>query len=443
MSDILIPQLSENVDSGTVVNIRIQAGDKVSKGDTLLELETEKAVLEVPSPETGVIQEVLVKSGDVVKVGQKVFTFSTSGATPAPELLQRTVAPEKATSATSPDRVSFLSISRKDSIGPPSDVAPPQPATTQEKAVLPSPKGAPDNAVDVAAAPSVRVFAREIGININDVTGTGPNGRILLDDVKAYAKEILTSLSEAPAARVVTEKPLPDFSKWGEITAEPMTGIRKKTAEHLSYAWTTIPHVTHIAEADITELEELRKSYSTDKAKLSILPFVIKVVVAALKNFPKFNASLDAARSMIIYKKYYNIGFAVDTDSGLLAPVIKNADKKTIFEIAYELSALAERARTRKLTIEEMQGSTFTVTNLGSIAGGTFTPIINAPEVAILGISRAQLKPGFEDGKVCAPRLMLPLCLSYDHRVIDGADGARFIKWVSDAIKQPFLLELK
>jgi pyruvate dehydrogenase E2 component (dihydrolipoamide acetyltransferase) len=430
MSDILIPQLSENVDSGTVVNIRIRAGDKVSKGDTLLELETEKAVLEVPSPETGVVLEVLVKSGNVVKVGQKVFTFSTSGATPAPELLQRTVAPEKATGATSPN-------------GPPSDVAPPQPAKTQEKAVLPSPKGAPDNAVDVAAAPSVRVFAREIGININDVTGTGPNGRILLDDVKAYAKKILTSRSEAPAARVVTEKPLPDFSKWGEITAEPMTGIRKKTAEHLSYAWTTIPHVTHIAEADITELEELRKSYSTDKAKLSILPFVIKVVVAALKNFPKFNASLDAARSMIIYKKYYNIGFAVDTDSGLLAPVIKNADKKSIFEIAYELSALAERARTRKLTIEEMQGSTFTVTNLGSIAGGTFTPIINAPEVAILGISRAQLKPGFEDGKVCAPRLMLPLCLSYDHRVIDGADGARFIKWVSDAIKQPFLLELK
>jgi pyruvate dehydrogenase E2 component (dihydrolipoamide acetyltransferase) len=430
MSDILIPQLSENVDSGTVVSIRVRVGDKVSKGDTLLELETEKAVLEVPSPETGVVQDVLVKSGDVVKVGQKVFTFSTSGATPAPEQLQRTVAPEKATSATRPN-------------GPPSDVAPPQPATTQEKAVLPSPKGASNKAVDVAAAPSVRVFAREIGINIADVPGTGPNGRILLDDVKSYAKKVLASRSEAPTLRIAVVEPLPDFSKWGEIIAEPMSGVRKKIAEHISYAWTTIPHVTHIAEADITELEELRKSYSTDQAKLSILPFIIKVVVAALKNFPKFNASLDTAHSTIIYKKYYNIGFAVDTDNGLFVPVIKNADKKSIFDIAYELTALAERARTRKLTIEEMQGGTFTVTNLGSIAGGTFTPIINAPEVAILGISRAQLKPGFEDGKVCAPRLLLPLCLSYDHRVIDGADGAKFIKWVSDAIKQPFLLELK
>jgi len=430
MSDILIPPLSENADSGTVVNIRVQAGDKVSKGDTLLELETEKAVLEVPSPEAGVVQEVLVKPGDIVKVGQKVFTFSTSGATPAPELLQRTVAPEKVTSATRPN-------------GPPSDVAPPQPAAIQEKTALPIPKGVKDSAAEVAAAPSVRVFAREIGINITDVPGTGPGGRILLDDVKTYAKKVLTARPEATLPSAATAEPLPDFSKWGEIVTEPMTGIRKKITAHMSYAWTTIPHVTHIAEADITELEELRKSYTTDKAKLSILPFVIKVVVAALKNFPKFNASLNVEQSAIIYKKYYNIGVAVDTDSGLLAPVIKNADKKSIFEIAYELSALAERARTRKLTIEEMQGGTFTVTNLGSIAGGTFTPIINAPEVAILGISRAQLKPGFEDGKVCSPRLMLPLCLSYDHRVIDGADGARFIKWVSDAIKQPFLLELK
>jgi pyruvate dehydrogenase E2 component (dihydrolipoamide acetyltransferase) len=308
---------------------------------------------------------------------------------------------------------------------------------------LPRPNGSTDKASDIAAAPSVRIFAREIGVTLADVPGSGPNGRILLDDVKAYAKKTLASRPEAPASRAVTAEPLPDFSQWGETIMEPMSGIRKRIAERLSYAWMTIPHVTHVAEADITELEKLRKSCSTDQAKLSILPFIIKVVVSALKNFPKLNASLDVTRSLIIYKKYYNIGFAVDTDNGLLVPVIKNADKKSIFEIAYELSALAEKARNRKLTIEEMKGGTFTVTNLGSIAGGTFTPIINAPEVAILGISRAQLKPGFEDGKVCAPRLMLPLCLSYDHRVIDGADGARFIKWVGDAIKQPFLLELK
>ena len=431
MSEILIPQLSESTTTGTVVNIRVRAGDKVSKGDTLLELETEKAVLEVPSPETGVVQEVLIKAGDVVKVGQKIFTLSTSGATPASDQLQRTVAPARATSVTRPN-------------GPPSDVAPPQPATTLEKVTLPAQPGEKDSAVDAAAAPSVRVFAREIGVNLSDVPGTGPNGRVLLDDVKAYAKKIFTTPHpEGPIILAAASEALPDFSKWGEIVAEPMTSIRKKIAERMSHSWTTIPHVTHIAEADITELEELRKSYSTDKAKLSVLPFIIKVVVAGLKNFPKFNASLDTANSAIIYKKFYNIGFAVDTDHGLFVPVIKSVDKKSISEIAYELFALAERARDRKLTIEEMQGGTFTVTNLGSIAGGTFTPIINAPEVAILGISRAQLKPGFEDGKVCSPRLMLPLCLSYDHRVIDGADGARFIKWVSDAIKQPFLLELK
>ena len=425
MSDIFIPQLSENVTTGTVVNIRVRAGDKVSKGDILLEIEAEKAVVEFPSPEDGVVEKVLVKVGDVVNVGQKIFTFSTSGVSPAPEQLQRTVAPERATSAARPK-------------APPPDVAPPQPAPTQNQAALPPKNSGNYNSIDVAAAPSVRVFAREIGVNITDVPGTGSNGRILLDDVKAYVKKILTTSTPG-----VSEVSLPDFSKWGEIVTEPMTGVRKKIAEHLSYAWATIPHVTHFTEADITELEELRKSCSTDKAKLSILSFIIKVVVVALRNFPKFNASIDTARSVIIYKKYYNIGFAVDTDSGLLAPVIKNADKKSIFEIAYELSALAERARSRKLTPEEMQGGTFTVTNLGSIAGGIFTPIINAPEVAILGISRAQLKPGFEDGKVCAPRLMLPLCLSYDHRVIDGADGARFIKWVGEAIKQPFLLELK
>jgi pyruvate dehydrogenase E2 component (dihydrolipoamide acetyltransferase) len=429
MSEILLPQLSENATSGTVVNVRVRPGEKVSKGDILLEIEAEKAVVEFPSPEDGMVQEVLVKAGDAVNVGQKIFTFTNPGDSPAPGQLQRTVAPERATSATRPKE-------------PPSDAAPPQPATTLKKEASPPLKLDQNRAADVAAAPSVRQLAREIGVNIADVPGTGPNGRVLQEDVKGFAKKLLTTRPENTATPTGPAEPLPDFSRWGEILPEPMSAVRKKIATRLSHAWATIPHVTHVYEADITELEELRKTYSTDKAKLSILPFIIKVVATALKNFPKFNATIDTSRSVIIYKKYYNIGFAVDTDHGLVVPVIKSADKKSISDIAYELTALAERARSRKLTIEEMQGGTFTVTNLGSIAGGTFTPIINAPEVAILGISRAQLKPGFEDGKVCAPRLMLPLCLSYDHRVIDGADGARFIKWIGDAIKQPFLLEL-
>lgn len=436
MTDILIPQLSENATSGTVANIRIRAGDKVSKSDILLELEAEKAVIEFPSPEEGIVQDILVKNGDTVHVGQKVLVLRSSGDSPAPGALQRTAAPARAKSAAHPDRASSLNIFRKDSIAPPSTVAPPQPAATFEKTA----KGA---TIDVAAAPSVRQLAREIGVNINDVPGTGPNGRILLEDVKIFAKKLLTTRPGNTTLQAAPGEPLPDFSRWGEIVPEPMSSVRKKIAARMSYAWASIPHVTHIAEADITELEALRKSYSTDKAKLSILPFIIKVVATALKNFPKFNSSIDTVRSVVIYKKYYNIGFAVDTDHGLMVPVIKGVDKKSISDIAYELTALAERARNRKLTIEELQGGTFTVTNLGSIAGGTFTPVINAPEVAILGISRAQLKPGFEDGKVCSPRLMLPLCLSYDHRVIDGADGARFIKWIGDAIKQPFLLELK
>ena len=291
---------------------------------------------------------------------------------------------------------------------------------------------------NVAAAPSARLFAREIGIDIGQVPGSGPGGRISIDDIKKYAKALNTSRTSGGG---IPHQTLPDFSKWGSIRREAMNNVRRKTAEHLSYAWNSIPHVTQCDKADITELEKLRKRFSSDKRKLSITPFLIKIITAALKQFPQFNASVDMSTNEIVYKSYVNIGVAVDTDRGLIVPVLKNTDQMTILQISDELTAMAERARNRKTTIEEMQGGCFTISNLGGIGGSFFTPIVNTPEVAILGVSRAAMEQVYVDGQFIA-RLMLPLSLSYDHRLIDGADGARFVRFVADAITQPFLIDL-
>jgi pyruvate dehydrogenase E2 component (dihydrolipoamide acetyltransferase) len=292
---------------------------------------------------------------------------------------------------------------------------------------------------DIPAAPSVRLLARELGIDLAQVPGSGRGGRISNDDVKAYCKMLNTS---RPSGSVgITQKALPDFAKWGSVKREPMNNVRKKTAEHLSNAWTSIPHVTQFDKVDITELEKFRKTISGTNKKISITPFIIKVLAAALKKFPQFNSSIDMTTQELIFKDYVNIGVAVDTDRGLLVPVLKNVDKMSILQISDELTAMAERARLRKTTIEEMQGGCFTVSNLGGIGGTCFTPIVNWPEVAILGISRGSMEPVYIDGSF-VPRLMLPLSLSYDHRVVDGADGARFIRWVCESIQQPFLLDL-
>jgi pyruvate dehydrogenase E2 component (dihydrolipoamide acetyltransferase) len=278
------------------------------------------------------------------------------------------------------------------------------------------------------------------------VTGSGPAGRISLEDVKAFAKQLNTGRLSVGGGGQPSQKPLPDFTKYGEVERKPMSMIRTKTAENLSYAWSTIPHVTQFDKADITELEKLRKKFSAKfeqkGGKLTITAFLLKVLANALKTFPQFNTSIDLSRNEIIYKKYYNIGVAVETDRGLLVPVIKDVDKKNIMEIASELNQMAERARTKKTTIDEMQGGCFTITNLGGIGGTAFTPIVNAPEAAILGVSRAGYEPVYVDGHF-VPRLLLPLSLSYDHRLVDGADGARFIRWVSEAIQQPFLMDME
>jgi pyruvate dehydrogenase E2 component (dihydrolipoamide acetyltransferase) len=294
----------------------------------------------------------------------------------------------------------------------------------------------------------VRRLAREVGIDVNEVQGTGPGGRITDEDVKEHARRILSSVGGAmsrPAGAPAPAAPLPDFAKWGPVERQPMSNIRRKTAEHLSHAWTAIPHVTQFDKADITPMEELRsrfrKQVEQAGGNLTVTAVLVKVIAAAVKQFPQFNTSLDEANGTIVYKKYVNVGVAVDTEFGLLVPVIRNADQKNITQIAIELHQLSEKARAKKLTLDEMSGGGISISNLGGIGGTYFTPIVNWPEVAILGVSRGIVEPVWRNEKF-EPRQLLPLSLSYDHRVIDGADAMRFLRWVVQAIEQPFLLSL-
>jgi pyruvate dehydrogenase E2 component (dihydrolipoamide acetyltransferase) len=285
-------------------------------------------------------------------------------------------------------------------------------------------------------------MARELGVDINQVAGSGEGGRISVDDVKAHAKRLVTDVLRSGG---ITAPPLPDFSRWGDTERQPMRAVRRKTAEHLSSVWASVPHVTQFDVADVTALEELRHKYAKQAeaagGALTVTAIAVKVAAAALRKFPQFNASIDMRSSEIVLKKYVNVGIAVDTDRGLLVPVIRDADRKNLVQIAVELAQLSDKARTRKIALDEMQGGCFSISNLGGIGGTYFTPLINAPEVAILGISRAAIQPRYVDGSF-VPRLMLPLSLSYDHRVIDGADGIRFLRWVAEAMEQPFLLAL-
>jgi pyruvate dehydrogenase E2 component (dihydrolipoamide acetyltransferase) len=301
----------------------------------------------------------------------------------------------------------------------------------------------------VPAAPSVRQLAREIGVDINQVQGSGAGGRISVEDVKRHARDLHRRLAKQPARGAWPTITLPDFTRWGAVERQPMSNVRRATAERMTQSWATIPHVTQFDKADITDVEELRQYYDARRAqtvggKLTITAVVLKVVAAALKRFPQFNASIDMTTYEVIHKTYYHIGVAVDTDRGLLVPVIRNVDQKNMLELSVELTQLAERARSRKITLEDMQGGTFTITNLGGLGGTNFTPIINAPEVAILGLARSRMEPVYNDSTgQFTPRLMLPLALSYDHRLIDGADGVRFLRWVVEALQQPFLLALE
>lgn len=427
-TEFKLPPLGENIFSGTIVKLLVHAGDKVKAEQPLFELETGKATIEIPSPVEGIIKEMSLQPGDEIHVGDTVTVIETveDGAA-AKETRPPLPAPDLPTAKTP---APVQTEAKKQKTAPPVAVVPPSPEKSSAAVI------------DVPASPAIRRLAREIGVDITKVTGSGPSGRITEEDVKALAKKILTTLPTGIPP--LEQMSLPDFSKWGKIERQAMSTIRRKTAEHMALAARTIPQVTQFEEIDITGLDKLRLQHTRPETKLTITAFMIKVVASALKHFPIFNASVDMDRHEIIYKHFYHIGIAVDTEHGLLVPVLRDADKKSIIEIARELNILALRARERKLTLDDMQGSTFTITNLGGIGGSHFAPIINAPEVAILGISRSRLTPSYRTGEnACTPALLLPVSLSYDHRLIDGADGARFIRWIADAIEQPLLLELE
>ena len=417
MFEFKLPEVGENIKTGTVTQLYVKVGDQVTKDQELLELETDKASLPVPSPVSGTIKEILIKVGQEVDIGQVVMKIEAGKLTSTQKVSKspsqtvanppRTVVekPAQTTTVKTPSRAGFV---------------------PKENEAIPS-------QTDVPAAPSIRRLARELGIELSQVPGSGPGGRVSKDDVKAYTKSIVTSITTGRVP--VSSRPLPDFSKYGAIERQAMTKIRKVTSEQMSYSWTTIPHVTQCDKADITELEKLRKKLSTPEHKLTITPFILKIMASALKQFTQFNASIDLATHEIIYKKYYHLGVAVDTDRGLLVPKIRNVDQKNIYTLTDELNEAAERARNKKSSLEELQGGSMSLTNLGGIGGTMFTPIVNWPEVAILGVSRSRYEPVYENDTF-VPRFMLPLSLSYDHRVIDGADGARFLRWICEALEK-------
>jgi pyruvate dehydrogenase E2 component (dihydrolipoamide acetyltransferase) len=458
MSEFILPNLGDGVAQGDVLKVMVKVGDTLAVDQSVLELETDKATIEVPSNVAGKVTEIKVKAGDKVKPGQAVLTLENGASAGAPS----------APSAPAPEVAPAASDAPAAPAAPAAPVAAEAPAPEKPKASVhpiasgrpqqaPAPSAAaPSHVTSAPAAPSVRRLAREIGVDITQVPGSGPGGRITQDDVKEFSKRVMNSIGSngqaaaasggAVARGAVIGPALPDFAKWGDVERKPMTGIRRKTAEHLSNAWNTIPHVTQFDKADITALEQVRKKYREEVAKaggnLTVTAVAAKVVASALKVFPQFNASVDAAGEAIVYKKYINVGIAVDTPNGLLVPVLRNVDQKNLIQLSVEIQQLADKAKDRKLTLDEMSGGSMSISNLGGIGGTAFTPIVNWPEVAILGISRGVFEPVW-NGKEFEPRQMLPLSLSYDHRLIDGADAIRFLRWVAEALENPFALTLR
>lgn len=454
-----LPDLGEDIETGDVTTVYVSAGDKVTKDQALMELETDKAALEIPSPAEGVIKEVHVKAGETIKVGQLLVTIDDgeggeSEAEEKEEPEKKKAEPKKA------EPKEEKKPEKEEKAEEPKEESEPEEEKEEkkpEKEAKEAPEKEPRKGDEVGgasgmipASPTVRRLARELGVDIAKVKGTGPGGRITEEDLKRGEEKKPVAEVKPGAPETAEEKPAgkdaePGSDKWGPVESAPMSKVRKLTAERLSQAWKA-PHVTQHDKADITEMEKLRKQYGKDVAaaggKLTMTSIILKISASALKAFPQFNASIDMENNRIIYKKYYNIGVAVDTDRGLLVPVIRDADRKNIEELSVDLSVLSEKARTKKITAPELQGGTFTISNLGGIGGTYFTPVLNAPEVAILGVSRAVTEAVYIDGQF-QPRLMLPLSLSYDHRLIDGADAARFVRWIAEALEEPFKLSLE
>jgi len=398
--DVTLPKLGEGADSGIVVNIFVKEGDQIAKGQAILELENEKAVASVPSVAAGTVIKIHVKPGDKISVGQRILTLSESG--------KPAVAPASAEKKVA--QASHL----------------PVPVEEDEQISTVAP----------VASPSVRKLAHELGIDLSRVRGSEAGGRIGTGDIQAYIARLQKALGKtAPASGTVAASIKQaaeriDFSKWGPVKKKPLTQLRQVIARRMSESWSTIPRVTQFDEADFTQLTDLRKKfapvYEKKGVRLTLTPFVIKALVETLKKHPIFNSSLDEVAQAVVFKDYFHIGIAVDTEQGLIVPVIRDADKKSVLELAKELEQLAQKARDRKVTAEEMKGGTFTISNQGAIGGSYFTPIINKPEVAVLGLGRSAMKPVVRGGKI-EIRMMTPLVLSYDHRVIDGGAAARFI----------------
>jgi pyruvate dehydrogenase E2 component (dihydrolipoyllysine-residue acetyltransferase) len=448
VSEFTLPELGENVHQGDLVRLMVAPGSAISAGEPVMELETDKAVVEVPSSVTGTVKDVLVKQGEKIKVGQVIFTLQP-GATSATQHQQPSRTDQ---SHEEESRMAFQAAIQSEGKTEEQALPPEQPraaaVTTFSMPIDLDRSAGVEHRGPIPAAPHVRRLAREVGVDIHKVPGTGPGGRISEDDVKAYAKSLVVSVTSGRAftATHLRQPKLPDFAKWGKIERVSMRGVRRKTAEHLWEAWSAIPHVTQNDKADITELEHLRARFAPKAAeaggKMTVTAIALKVCASALKIFPQFNASIDMESEEIVYKQYINIGVAVDTDRGLLVPVIRDVDKKNIVELAAELTQLSVKARDKKLAPADMEGGTFTITNLGGIGGTGFSPIVNYPEVAILGLSRSSMEPVWMNDKF-EPRLVLPLSLSYDHRLIDGADAARFLRWIAEAFEQPFLLSVQ
>jgi len=410
--EVRLPRLGEGADTGTVSSIFVKVGDVLTKDQPILELESEKAVASIPSPAAGTVTGIFVKEGDVIKVGSLLMALTAEGAAAqAAPPVQPRQAPPPAPAA---------------SVAAPA----PQPVVLPAVEPLPAPTGpAP------AASPTVRKMAHDLGIDLRLVRGSERGGRVVLADLKAYIQR-LQALASAPASaapsRPAVQGPTPpvDFARWGAIERKKMTTLRKTISDRMVQSWVTIPHIHQFDSVDITDLLALKKKYDAKYQKqgvrLTLTAFAVAALVPSLKKHPLFNASIDEASGEIVFKKHYHIGIAVDTENGLIVPVLRDADRKSLLEIARDLETLAERARARKLTLDEMQGGTFSISNQGGIGSGHFTPIINKPEVAILGIGRGAISAAVREKKI-EPRTLLPLTLSYDHRIIDGADAARFM----------------
>jgi pyruvate dehydrogenase E2 component (dihydrolipoamide acetyltransferase) len=424
-----LPDLGEGIHEGEILAVPVEIGQEVKEGDIILEVETDKAAVEIPSPFNGRIQEIFVKPGDVVNVGDAMMTFSNGEDVETVDKVKPAAKPEAAPQA--------VAVSAKVS-------------TTNKGG--PFDKEAHDR--PVPASPATRRLAREMGVDLHSVTPSGPAGLVTAEDVRGLAEagKIVKEIpAAAPDAAVsgqpadISVPPLPDFSKWGEVERVPFRSIRRATARQMSLAWSQIPHVNSQDVVDLTRLEAFRQKHKADieavGGKLTITVFALKAVATALKTYPNFNATLDTQNNEIVIKHYYNVGVAVNTDNGLIVPVVKDVDRKSIKELALELTDQVQRTRERKITVEEMQGGTFTITNAGAMGGGFFAPIINHPEVAILGMGQARMQPVVREQEkgdyIIVPRLMMPIVLCIDHRVLDGADSIKFLKILVETLEDP------